>query len=98
MKKVFIIILLVATFICLSACCPSRTVTMEKPVYIPTKCDVVPPTRPHSDVIDAHYLKRVLMYTDFLECDLHFCVTGEVKSECADKTNTGKIQVNVNIK
>ncbi|WP_104758903.1 hypothetical protein [Helicobacter bizzozeronii] len=54
--------------------CSERIV--YKDVYIPTKCKVLKPVRPHKSLNTLEYLKALLIYTEQLEKDLDFCTTG----------------------
>ncbi|WP_285658643.1 hypothetical protein [Helicobacter bizzozeronii] len=52
--------------------CSGRVV--YKNVYIPTKCKVFKPVRPHKSLNTLEYLKALLIYTQELEKDLDFCL------------------------
>ncbi|WP_104740916.1 hypothetical protein [Helicobacter bizzozeronii] len=66
MKMLFLCALLGFT-----ACTPR---VVYKNVYIPTKCKVLKPVRPHKSLNTLEYLKALLIYTQELEKDLDFCL------------------------
>lgn len=73
----FISIILLILFL-LTGC----TRVEYKPVPVPVKCEITLKEKPTTSRYDVNYLKSVLIYADEMECDLHFCVTGEVKKNC----------------
>ncbi|WP_382262487.1 hypothetical protein [Helicobacter baculiformis] len=54
----------------LSGCAPR---VVYKNVYVPTRCNLPMPARPHQDLGTLEYLKALLIYTESLERDLRFC-------------------------
>ncbi|GMT39170.1 hypothetical protein NHP20013_12950 [Helicobacter bizzozeronii] len=66
--------LLLCALLGFTACTPR---VVYKDVYIPTKCKVLKPVRPHKSLNTLEYLKALLIYTQELEKDLDFCTTGE---------------------
>ncbi|WP_104638091.1 hypothetical protein [Helicobacter bizzozeronii] len=65
--------LLLCALLGFTACTPR---VVYKDVYIPTKCKVLKPVRPHKGLNTLEYLKALLIYTQELEKDLDFCTTG----------------------
>lgn len=52
---------------------------LYKEVKVPVRCDIPERQKPKKQANTIQYLKEVLIYSELLEQDLHFCRTGEIK-------------------
>lgn len=80
LKIIIQISLCILILILFISCAPIVETKIEQ-VMVPVKCELTMPSRPISSRNDPAYLKEILIYTETLEKDLMFCISGQINQK-----------------